>query len=409
MNLGKYLLYATFCITAVSAGCAQKEKNENFWRGVIHSQGQEVPFNFLLEEQGNGFLKMTLINGEDRMEIDSIVTNGDSVEIPMLVFDAYICAEIDGDRMEGRWIKPYAIDYKLPFTAQAGEDHRFLVSEKAGFDASGKWEVLFYDDEDSTISVGQFKQNENRIVGSFALSTGDYRFLEGVVSGDSLFLSAFDGTNAYLFKAGLDERGGLNGEFISGKTGYKRWTAIRNEKASLPNPGSLTLVREGRETLGFTLPSLDGSMVSLSDERFKNKAVIVQIMGSWCANCMDETRFLAAWHRDNRDKPVEIVALAFERKDDFAYAKRMLSRYVERFDIQYPILFAGVNNRENVAIILPEIDKLSAYPTTIFLDKNGKIRKIHTGFNGPATGSYYERFVEEFNSFMSGLMDGKEK
>jgi len=328
----------------------------------------------------------------------------------MVVFDAYIRAKIDGDRMEGRWVKPYAADYSLLFSASRGESRRFLKPEKAGFDVSGKWEVMFYDDNDSSIAVGQFTQVGSKVEGSFARTTGDYRFLEGVVSGDSLLLSAFDGTNAYLFKAAMNGDGSLKGEFFSGKTGYSRWTATKNENAALPDPSGIASVREGSQTLSFTLPSLDGSMVSVADERFKDKAVIVQIMGSWCANCLDETKFLAEWHRTNRDKPVEIVALAFERKDDINYAKRLLWRYVERFNIQYPILFAGDNSRENVARVLPEIDKLSAYPTTIFLDKNGQIRKIYTGFNGPATGVYYERFVEEFEAYMKTLMDeGAEK
>lgn len=397
------VLFSLLAIALFHSGCRKEGVEQGLWRGAIYTQGQEIPFQFLVETQGTDLLRFTLVNGEERLAIDSVSMENDSVEIPMLVFDAYIKAKIENDRMSGRWIKPYAQDYRLPFRAEAGMEDRFIKPDPAGFDVSGKWEVFFYEEGDSTKAVGSFEQKANQVQGSFALNTGDYRFLEGVVSGDSLFLSTFDGTNAYLFKAAVNKKEELSGEFYSGKSGRQLWTARRNDAAALEDPGALAQMKPGYETVDFTFPSLDSIPVSLSDERFANKVVIVQVMGSWCANCMDESKFLAEWYRNNRDKPVEIVALAFERKNDFDYAKRLLSRYVDRFDIQYPILFAGSNSREDVAKALPGLDRLAAFPTTIFLDRDRKVRKIHTGFSGPATGELYNEFVEEFNAFVNEL------
>lgn len=45
-----------------------------------------------------------------------------------------------------------------------------------------------------------------------------------------------------------------------------------------------------------------------------------------------------------------------------------------------------------------------AFPTTIFVDRAGAVRRIHTGFNGPGTGSYYTQFVEEFNQQKEELL-----
>jgi hypothetical protein len=101
---------------------------------------------------------------------------------------------------------------------------------------------------------------------------------------------------------------------------------------------------------------------------------------------------------------VEIIGLAFERKDDLNYAKSTLSRLINKYNVDYEILFAGQLGDATVQKVLPEIDKLSSYPTTFFIDKKGKVRKIHTGFTGPATGLFYEEFKKDFNSLIDSLL-----
>jgi hypothetical protein len=45
-----------------------------------------------------------------------------------------------------------------------------------------------------------------------------------------------------------------------------------------------------------------------------------------------------------------------------------------------------------------------SFPTTLIIDKKGSIRKIHTGFNGPATGKYYTDFKKEMSVFINQLL-----
>jgi hypothetical protein len=56
----------------------------------------------------------------------------------------------------------------------------------------------------------------------------------------------------------------------------------------------LTHLREGHTTFDFSFPDVYGRLVSLHDQRYKNKVVIVTIGGTWCPNCMDEASFLTA-------------------------------------------------------------------------------------------------------------------
>jgi hypothetical protein len=120
---------------------------------------------------------------------------------------------------------------------------------------------------------------------------------------------------------------------------------------------------------------------------------------------MEETAFLSKWYRENSDKDVKIVGLAFERKDDFNYAQKRINKLKERYGITYDILFAGKSSKEEASRKLPMLNRVVSFPTTIFIDKTGNVRKIHTGFNGPGTGKYYAQFVEEFNLFVNKLLE----
>ncbi len=146
--------------------------------------------------------------------------------------------------------------------------------------------------------------------------------------------------------------------------------------------------------------------VSLTDEIFKNKVVVVQIMGSWCPNCLDESRYYSEFYKENQDKNIEFVALAFEYAKTEALAFKSIERLRDGVGINYPILLAqyGTSDKEKAQEKLPMLNHVLSYPTTIILDKKGKVRKIHTGFNGPATGEKYVEFKKEFESFIQDLL-----
>jgi peroxiredoxin len=178
----------------------------------------------------------------------------------------------------------------------------------------------------------------------------------------------------------------------------------RNDRATLADAYSLTGLKRGFDRLGFNLPAADGQIVSLDDERYKGKVVIVSILGTWCPNCLDEASYLAQWYRENKERGVEIVGLAFERKNAADYAWAAINRFKAQHHIDYEILFAGRAGRETIAAVLPELNGFGGYPTTIFIDRKGNVAKIHTGFSGPATGAFYEAWQQEFNALVDELL-----
>lgn len=395
------------------AGCqAVSEKDAalktGIWRAVIAIQGRELPFNFEVTRDNGGGYDIQLINAAERLLLDEVSISGDSLDVALHIFDANIQAKIDGDSIRGLFIKNYEDDYRLPFSAAYGQDHRFeKTSDSPPADFSGKYQVTFVHEFDTTQAIGVFEQSGNRVTGSFLTPTGDYRFLEGIADGAELRLSAFDGNHLYLFTALKVDDQKIQGEFFSGKTWKETWVAVQNDQAKLPDAESLTYLKEGHERVRFEFPDVEGKMTSLDDEKYRNKVVILQLLGTWCPNCMDETKFLAPWYDENRDRGVEIIGLAYERKPDFDYASARVKKMVAKMGVKYDILIAGTDDKEKAAETLPMLSAVVAFPTTIFIGKDGKVKKIHTGFNGPGTGIYFEQFKENFNQTVNELLRGE--
>jgi hypothetical protein len=118
---------------------------------------------------------------------------------------------------------------------------------------------------------------------------------------------------------------------------------------------------------------------------------------------MDETRFLTDWYPKNKDRGVEIIGLAYEQKADFDYASGRVKKMKEKLNVPYDILIAGTN--ANASETLHALNRVIAFPTTIFVGKDGQVKHIHTGFSGPGTGVYYEQQQERFNEVVNQLLN----
>ena len=390
-------------------GCNEKPKaehlNAGIWRAALRVQDQkELPFTFNLEQKEGNYL-MTIRNAEERITVDEITIEGDSLTIKLPVFEGYIAGTFDGIKIQGNFIKE-SLDHVVPFQAKFGESERFPGRDKATSNISGIWETVFYPEENEPyLAKGFFKQNEKYVTGTFRTATGDYRYLEGVVAGDSLMLSTFDGAHAFLFTAGIKDST-LTGKFYSGNHSLETFTAKRNENFELPDANTLTFLKEGYERFRFAFPDSEGKIISSDAPAFIGKVVIVQIMGTWCPNCLDESKFLVEYLKNNPNSDLAVVALAFEYAKTEEQAFKGIKRLSDRLGIDYPILLAqyGSPDKTKANEKLPMLNTVLSYPTTVFIDKQGEVRKISTGFNGPATGQKYLDFKEEFVTFIDSLL-----
>ncbi|MES2520156.1 MAG: TlpA disulfide reductase family protein [Bacteroidota bacterium] len=395
------IIIVTFLLTSAKSQ-AQTTPNQGFWRGTFTlANAQESPFNF--ELKGN---TAYLLNGSERFELKGITQKNDSLFIPIEIYDAVLAAKIEGtNTLSGAFkrLGTNSIDAGIPFKAEHGKRYRFFENApSASVSLQGKWDVTISNTNGGTKTVGVFQQLGSKLTGTFLSTTGDYRYFEGSVQGDEFFLSAFSGSNPSLIK-GKISGDNLTGEFI-GFRGKQTISGTRNAQAALPNAYELTKIKEGT-TLDFSFPdAFTGKSVSLKDPKYQGKAVIVTILGSWCPNCLDEAAFLAPWYKANRNRGVEIIGLSFERKNDPTFAKTRIEALKNRFGIEYDLLFAGLADKKFASSVLPALSEVLSFPTTIFIDRTGKVSKIHTGYTGPATGKYYEDFVKEFNEDVNGLL-----
>jgi thiol-disulfide isomerase/thioredoxin len=378
------------------------------WRATIITDGGELPFGLELQKKTKDTYKVFVLNASERFQTDDATLTGDSLMIPISLFDAQIVAKMSANTLLGTFSKnkgrkSYS---QTPFKATLGYGTRFRTNKMAiRGNAQGKWDVKFISPttQKASDAVGVFEQKGNIVTGTFLTTTGDYRFMDGNMVGDSLFLSTFDGSHTFMLRTKV-EGNKMTGKFYSALKGFSNYEATRNAKAELPDLAKITYLKDGYDKLNFTFPDENGKKISLSDPQFQGKVTVIQILGSWCPNCMDESNYLAPFYKKNRDKGLEIIGLAYEKTGDDAFFKEKMALLRKRFGIEYPLLKAGINNAESASESLPMLNKVIGFPTTIILDKKGNIRLTHAGFSGPGTGKYYTEWVTEFESLINKLL-----
>lgn len=377
------------------------------------SQG-ELPFNFELVYDSPKEFHLEIINGEERIEVRDISigrdrsTAKDTLIINFPVYDSYIQAIYEEDIIEGSWVvNNRGTEYRIPFVARHGKDHRFTtLRKKPVMDVSGEWAVNFEgsEKEDPYPAIAEFKQDGNMLTGTFRTETGDYRYLAGSVQANKLYLSCFDGAHAFLFEAKIRDDSTLIGSFRSGKHYRTLWSAKRDPDFQLTSPDELTYLREGYDRFDFSFPDGDGNQVSPYDEAYQGQVRIVQIMGTWCPNCRDETLFLQEYMEENPSDELAVISLAFERHRDEERAWQAIHTFQDKMNVEYPVLLAGHSKKLEAAQALPMLNEVVSYPTMIIMDKQGEVRRVHTGFSGPAT-SEYDNFKKDFDQFIQQLLN----
>jgi len=385
---------------------------EGFWRATLDIQdNEEIPFIFKV----NNSKSLTIYNAEERIEVDEIIITGDSIRIQTPVFEGYFAGRFreSGNRITGSFIKP-SLDRVVPFkmvydSNERFEDHYKTRDDKPPYiDVAGGWETVFSasNPEDRYIAKGIFKQNGNIVTGTFRTTTGDYRYLEGIMNGNEMRLSTFDGAHAFLFVAKVTDST-MQGQFYSGNHWKEPFESVKNDKYELPDEKTLTYLKEGYDRFDFEFPDTAGKLISLKDDRFKDKVVIVQILGSWCPNCLEESKFFREYLKENPHNDIEFVGLAFEYAKTETKAKESIQRLIDRLKLPYPILLAQYGegaDKQKAQEKLPMLNHVLSYPTSIYIDKKGEVRRIHTGFNGAATGDTFIEYTKEFNMFIDELL-----
>jgi len=364
---------------------------------------RELPFNFEVVYSTPDSFHIEIINGTERIIVTDIQhgidrrTAKDTLIINFPAYDTYIKATYEENFLEGYWQVNYKDNYRIPFIAFQGQKHRFSKStELADTQINGDWKTTFdYNKEDPYEAIGVFEQKGDKLSGTFKTETGDYRFLDGTVQGKKFFLSCFDGSHAFLFTGKKTKEDEIVGKFYSGNHYESDWIAIpKSAKDELGNPYDLTKATT-IESIDFEFKNSEGKMIKLTNENYNGKPKLINIMGTWCPNCRDETDFLKKNYKKIQKNNIEVLSICFERYKDEGKSLAAIQRYKDHMEVPWEMLYGGYANKKEAAEKVPFIEHVLSYPTLLFVDKNNKIQHIHTGFNGPATAEF-QNFETEF-------------
>lgn len=372
---------------------------EGQWKGTIHYEQIDVPFSFHIGKSEEG-LAFSLINGNEKTIPSIVQLHNDTLIIPLGVFDARLVASFTSNSMQGIWTKGYK-DYKVAFTANYDQP-RFNTSSETNNAVANRWQIEFEQSAfNSYAGIGLFKQEGGNVTGTIMTETSDLRYFEGVLLNDSIVMTSFDGVHAFLF-AGKKDGGQWNGRIHFDNNYSEAWTATAEKEAELPDPWEIVEVDLYKHRPFYDiLAAADNKKIIESD--YFDKVLVIQLFGTWCPNSLDQTRYLIDWYK-SKPNSVEMLAVAFEPYSKDRSIER-ISEYKNRLNIPYDVFLGGSLSKGQAAVAFPFIDKISAFPTLVIIDKLGYVRFIHSYFNGPATEEYYEAFKRSYEEKITSLVE----
>jgi thiol-disulfide isomerase/thioredoxin len=381
---------------AASGSTGRQDRGlEGSWRAFLELAGGKLPFALSIRGSTG-----TICNGPSCTEITRVIQQGDSVVLDLADYAATISLRRRGDSLAGMYRNvgnrgPRAI----PMRASRGT----WSSGPGPASLLGRWDATFIADQRPSPRVFEFRNGPAGFEASFEANSGDYGLFTGIANADSFRVSHFDGAFVYLLE-GRILGDTLKGVFHAGVRTQTPYFAVRSTgKPHLVAPTELTRADTTRR-FEFSFPDLEGRVVTQDDPRFTGKVVVIDVFGSWCPTCHDAAPALVDLYRRYHDRGLEVVGFAYEVSDDSTEANPLIRRFRDKFSIPYPLLRAGTNVVEATAATLPQLIGFTAYPTTIFLGRDGRAKVVYAGFRGPATGALHRKQVEDYDRIVRELL-----
>jgi thiol-disulfide isomerase/thioredoxin len=370
------------------------------WEMLFAVDDIRIPIELFINDSS-----WNISNASEKIVLNSIEWTENKFHVKMPLFNSSLDGTLENDSMiTGLWTDHSRIPlYTIPFTIKKVTERQHNsrdTTDRRTYDVTFSPEIA----DATSKAVGIFYFNGNKATGTFLTETGDYRYLEGTHSNNKLELGCFDGAHLFHFSADIQGDSLQNGRFQSGKHWKENWEGHLDPKAHLRDPDSLTTLKDPTKAFQFVARSAEGDSVLFDKEDFENKVTIVQIWGSWCPNCTDESIFLKKLHRQYGDRGLQIIPVSFERSTNFEEAKKIVTNQFNELDLTYKPYFGGLAEKNEASRVFSDLSKILSYPTTIFIDKKGVVRKIHTGFYGPGTGDHYIRHTEALEMFVQQLL-----
>ena len=385
--------------TLAMSGCAQPRPTlAGMWDGTVTvNKTIEVPFKFEIAGD-DADLKAAFFDGEVKVSSTGAHHEGDKVELAFDQYGSKVLATLKDGVLEGTYDRgtrgaPY------PFRAVK---HTASGAQAANVpDISGEWKIPFDSSKGEKSWRFVVQQKGADVTASILRIDGDTGAITGSFQNGMFLLSHFSGARPLR----LEVTPGADGSLAMVQNGSTKMTAFRPQDARAQavaeptEPMAHTKPKDPNAKFTFSYPTLEGK--TLTENDFAGKVLLVSMTGSWCPNCHDEAPFLSELYTAYHAQGLEIVAFAFEEEAQLKDPVR-LRAFIRNFGINYPVVLVG--QPERLAEKVPQAENLNAFPTTLFVGRDGRIRAIHAGFASKATGEFYGKGKDEMTAIVKELL-----
>jgi thiol-disulfide isomerase/thioredoxin len=346
-----------------------------------------------------------VVNGVERIPIDIKWGKDSTFTSSLPLFSTYLEGKKEKGIVTGEWVDPTRTgDYRIPFQIVNNKIREF--DTKVHVPIHLKYKIVFEDDTVPAILEMEIGREENVVYGTVLTETGDYRYLQGEPFDNSRFyLSAFDGTHLFYLTGQLVDNK-VEGSFMSGKHYLSNFKGEVNTSFELRKADELTWMKNPKEVLSLKLNADAKTERSFGEKDWKGKVNLVQIMGTWCPNCTDESRFVKSMYEKYHTQGLEVVPVSFERGTDKQVSFTRINSQAKQMALPYPVyLGSGADSPQKAAaIVFAQLNHVMSFPTLILIGKDGKVKKVWTGFYGPGTGVHYAEHIAEIEDAVLRLL-----
>lgn len=380
------------------------------WDATIQINGVETPFP--LEISGSGMnVAGSFFNGDDQY----VSTEGRFADGKLVLkwdyYGATLEATLKGDALVGEYAGTRRMKGPFAIRATRGATAKPATASVNVPSIDGIWEIPNKSGKGELawrfiVQQSGAQKSGPKVSAAILRVDGDTGTISGEFRNGKFVLSHFDGARAHLLEVTPAPDGTLN-ILQDGKTQMTAYRPAAARAKGLPEPTDPDLntsIKDPSDPFRFSFPDLTGRVVSNSDARFRGKVVVVEISGSWCPNCHDEAPFLAEMYRKYGRQGLEIVSISFEEAEQLKDPTR-LRAFIKKYGLEFPVLLGG--DPDEAKDKLTQLVNWNTWPATVFIDRKGMVRGVHSGFPSAGSGELFRKAKEEFNVQVGRLLAEK--
>ena len=404
----KALCLLLILLSLSATSCSRKRDLNGSWNGVVYLNSRdEVPIKIEMKQEGTKVFA-TILNGDERLEATSGSFDGQNIKLKFDYYDAEIEAGFVRREVIGKVTRTWH-NTKLVRELKMWKGGAPVVIPAAaeGKDITGDWLMKVGEGENQKEWQLSVNQKNGELIGTILTPSGDWGTMTGFIGYNKIAMNRFDVINARALRAVLTEDGKMKGSVDLGQGDAPR--TFTAERVYIPKDGIAfsagnVRMKNPAEPLKFSGTDFEGKTVSYDDPRFKNKVIVIEITGSWCPNCYDEAPLLKDLYARYKAQGLEILGLSFEYTGEVKRDLEQVKIFAKKHDIPYLMLLGGSTENDDIQKKLPQLENFGAFPTTIFIGRDGLVKKFHAGFEGPATGARFTKTKADFEETVNELL-----